>query len=271
MSHDEDLNRLLEQVRLGDDEALEALLARVQPKLYRFSMKMCRHSADAEDVLQESMLAIARSVRSFRGDSSVSTWLFKVTRSFCIKKRRHKKLEPERSESLDDLRRRAPAELTSSDPDPLEQAETGELWRQVHEAVQRLDPAHKEIVLLRDIEGLRAKEVAEIIGISVGAVKSRLHRARRELRDLVLSAPHEPQSGCPDIRQMYSMHLEGDLSADLCSSMEAHVQGCARCAQECEGLKETLEACSAAPDRVPTAVQQRVKRALGRLLRSSQR
>ena len=127
-------------------------------------------------------------------------------------------------------------------------------------------PEYREILVLRDIEGLTAREVAEVTGLSVPAVKSRLHRARHELRGKLSHAPHRPSPGCPDIRTVFSKHLEGDLSADICSTMGAHVATCASCASECDGLKEALHACSTAPCGIPDAVQSRVKEALRRAL-----
>ena len=262
MDQKTETEELLVRARAGDVAALEALLREVQPQLYRFSMKMCRHAEDAEDVLQDSMMTLARSVRDFRGASSLSTWLFTVARSFCIKKRRRGKFEPEREESLDHL---APAErgqLRSATPDPHSRAESLEAWRQVQDGIQRLDPAHREILVLRDIEGLSAKQVAEIVGLSVAAVKSRLHRARAGLREQLARSPYSPQPDCPDIRQVFSQHLEGDLSPDICSSMEAHVADCVPCAAECDGLKAALHACSSAPCEVPDAVRERVQSAL---------
>lgn len=270
MNDERDPSVLLERARQGDEEALEHLLAAVQPQLYRFSMKMCRHTADAEDVLQDSMIALARSFRDFRGNSSLATWLFTITRSFCIKKRRKSKFAPDREESLDQITERGETQLPSSEPSPHQQAESTELWQQIQSAIQGIETVHREVLLLRDIEGLSAKEVAQIVGISVPAVKSRLHRARRELRELLTDSQADVKPGCPDIRKIYSMHLEGDLSAELCSTMEAHVETCAVCAQECKGLKETLQACSGAPDQVPAAVERRIDLALRRLLRSEQ-
>jgi RNA polymerase sigma-70 factor (ECF subfamily) len=257
-----DATHLLESARAGDDAALEALLREVQPQLYRFSMKMCRHAEDAEDVLQDSMMTLARSFRDFRGASSLSTWLFTVARSFCIKKRRKSKFAPEREESLEHLAPGEKEQLRSATPDPHERAESVEAWRQVQAGLQRLEPAYREILVLRDIEGLSAKEVAEIVGISVSAVKSRLHRARADLRGHLATGPYTPQPDCPDIRQVFSQHLEGDLSSDICSSMEAHVAECLPCASECDGLKAALHACSSAPCEVPDAVRQRVQEAL---------
>ena len=262
MIQESDTPRLLESARGGDAAALEALLRAVQPQIYRFSMKMCRHTEDAEDVLQDSMMTLARSFRDFRGASSLSTWLFTITRSFCIKKRRKSKFAPEREESLEQL---APAEqqrIRSATPDPHELAESAEIWQQVQAGIQRIEPAYREILVLRDIEGLPAKEVAEIVGISVPAVKSRLHRARAELREHLATTPYQPQPGCPNIRKVFSQHLEGDLSPNICSTMEVHVANCPACAVECDGLKAALNACSSAPCEVPAAVQQRVQEAL---------
>src|SRR5215470_15526196 len=85
-------DELLAAARAGDAAALEELLERHQAQVYRFGMKMCRDPEDAKDVLQDTLLAMARNVRDFRGASSLSTWLYTIARSFCIKKRRRSKL-----------------------------------------------------------------------------------------------------------------------------------------------------------------------------------
>src|SRR6187397_1258339 len=92
---------LLSAARGGDKAALEKLLERHQAQVYRFGMKMCRDPEDAADVLQDTLLAMARGVRDFRGASSLSTWLYSIARSFCIKKRRRSKFGPENERSLD--------------------------------------------------------------------------------------------------------------------------------------------------------------------------
>ena len=218
-------------------------------------MKMCRHPQDAEDVLQDSMLALSRAPsKIFGGASSFSTWLFTIARSFCIKKRRKSKFAPKREESLDHMASAERLRLESAQPDPHAQVQSAELWQQVRDAIAVIEPAYREVLVLRDIEGLRAKEVAEV-GISVSAVKSRLHRARTQLRERLARAPYRPQAGCPNIRQVFSQHLEGDLSRDICATMESHVAQCPICAQECDGLKAALNACVSAPCNVPVEVQ----------------
>jgi RNA polymerase sigma-70 factor, ECF subfamily len=253
---------LLERARNGDAAALESLLHLVQPQLYRFSMKMCRHTEDAEDVLQDTMLTLARSFKDFRGASSLSTWLYTITRSFCIKKRRKSVYAPNHQESLDHLESIDRSALASNAPSPHEQAESAEVWQQVQASINKLEPAHREILVLRDVEGLKAKEVAEVVGISVAAVKSRLHRARADLRNYLADHAYTPKPGCPDIRQVFSEYLEGDLSPDICSTMQSHLESCALCAAECDGLKSALNACSSAECKVPADVQQRVHEAL---------
>ena len=267
MSQDSEVQILLDQARQGDTAALEALLRTVQPQLYRFSMKMCRHSEDAEDVLQDSMMTLARSFRDFRGDSSLSTWLFTIARSFCIKKRRKSQFAPKREESLEALSPSEQAGIQASGPDAHASVESAEIWQEVHTAIQRIEPSYREILVLRDIEGLSAKEVAEVVGLSVPAVKSRLHRARGQLREHLATSPYRPNPGCPDIRSVFSQHLEGELSPDVCSSMEAHVSKCPVCTAECDGLKLALNACSSSPCEVPSAVQTRVREALRRALK----
>src|SRR6478609_11420947 len=96
---DDDL-QLLERARSGQQAALEELLERHQSQVYRFGMKMCRDPEDAKDVLQDTLLSVARNVRDFRGSSSISTWLYSVARSFCVKKRRKSKFAPKEAPSF---------------------------------------------------------------------------------------------------------------------------------------------------------------------------
>jgi RNA polymerase sigma-70 factor (ECF subfamily) len=260
---------LLAASRAGDQRALEALLARHQTQVYRFSVKMCRDPEDAKDVLQDTLLAMARGVQDFRGASSISTWLYTIARSFCIKKRRRGKFAPEEERSLDtDVATKA-TRLAAPGDNPDEALAGREIERALKEAIARLEPMYREVLLLRDVEGLTAPEVAEVVGISVVAVKSRLHRARLSIRahvaPLLGVEPAPPAAGgCPDVLTMFSQHLEDEISADRCAEMERHLEGCARCRGTCESLKRTLAVCRTlgASVPVPPAVQTSVKTAL---------
>ncbi len=262
---------LLEAAQGGDRRALEALLARHQPRVYRFGLKMCRDPEDAKDILQETLIAVARGVKDFRGASSVSTWLYTIARSFCIKKRRRSKFAPEAEESLDAV---GPGEEARQLPDPGRPPDDALAGRQVEAALEQaiggLDPMYREVLVLRDVEGLTAPEVAEVMGLSVEAVKSRLHRARVAVREAVAPAlaipgaeAARPAGTCPDIVQLFSKHLEGEISSTLCADMEKHLASCPACTSRCDSLQRTLALCKATPlPAVPSTVQNEVRVAL---------
>ncbi|HZZ85946.1 MAG TPA: sigma-70 family RNA polymerase sigma factor [Anaeromyxobacteraceae bacterium] len=270
-------DQLLEEARGGRREALEELLARHQRRIYRFGLKMCRDEEDAKDVLQDTLLAVARGIRDFRGQSSVSTWLYAIARSFCVKKRRRSKFAPEQEQRLGSEAEEEVVQVA----DPARPADETLAGRQVERALEAaiggLQPIYREVLLLRDVEGLTAPEVAQVLGVSVEAVKSRLHRARVAVRAAVApllgvpeAAAAEPAAGagaCPDVVELFSRHLEGEISSDLCASMERHLSGCPRCTARCDSLRATLNLCARSPaPEVPPAVQHSVRTALQRFL-----
>ncbi len=253
--------QLIDAARAGDPAALETLLRLHQQQVYRFSMKMCRNPEDAEDVLQETLIAAVRKVGDFRGGSSLSTWLYAIARSFCIKKRRGHQI----------LTGADPLEgvvLDVADPGrrPDDEVAGRELLMVLENAIDGLDDKYREVLLLRDVEGLDTKEVAEVLELGVPAVKTRLHRARAAVRAALVPhmAPIAPANdSCPDVVDLLSRRLEGEISPDLCAEMERHLAGCASCRGACESLKETLALCRrvSAPE-VPSAVRESVQRAI---------
>ncbi|MGE5837268.1 MAG: sigma-70 family RNA polymerase sigma factor [Acidobacteriota bacterium] len=260
---------LLASARRGDAAALEALLVRYQPHLYRFGLRMCGNVEDAGDVAQESLISMAQSVRAFRGDSSVSSWLYTIARRFCIKKRRRSKFAPAREESIDASGNDAAQHLADPAPTPEQTATNRELAAALTRAVDALDPPQREVLVLRDVEGLSAPEVARILGISVDAVKSRLHRARLAVRkDLapMLGGPAVEAlrtSMCPDVLTLFSRHLEGEIDPGVCAAMEAHLAQCRDCRRACESLKRTLAMCRQLPTpEVPASLAASVKAAI---------
>jgi RNA polymerase sigma-70 factor (ECF subfamily) len=261
---------LLAAARAGSGAALETLLERHEARLYRFARRLCRRHEDAEDVLQESLLAAARGLARFRGASSISTWLYTIVRSFCIKKRRRSVFAPTEV-SLETDAALAAHDVRDPGQDPHEVLEASRLEAALERAIAALERPYREVLLLRDVEGLPAAEVAKVTGLSVPAVKTRLHRARGRLREALvplMSPRGEPAVAaagrpCPDVVRLLSRHLEGDISPRTCASMERHLAGCPRCAARCDGLKEVLRVCRAAPGpEVPLELQARVRRAV---------
>jgi RNA polymerase sigma-70 factor, ECF subfamily len=263
-------HQLLERARSGDGQALEKLLESHQAQVYRFGMKMCREPEDAKDVLQDTLLAMARGVRDFRGASSISTWLYTIARSFCIKKRRNSKFAPEEVRSLDTDAALEAGRLTNPGRSPDEVLAGKQVEQALEQAIGALEPMYREVLLLRDVEGLTAPEVAEVLGVNIQAVKSRLHRARLSVRGHVAPLLGIPSglpadSGtCPDVLMLFSQHLEDEISADYCAEMERHLKFCGRCRGACDSLKQTLSLCrtSGPSVEVPASVQASVKFAL---------
>lgn len=176
---------LIEASRSGDPVAVEELIRSHQTRVYNFAMRMCRNVEDAKDILQETFLGMLRSIKEFRGESKFTTWLYRIASNACLKKRRRGVFEPgpEQEMSLDELMPRpGPDGRRSEIADWSEDAEhallRGELSERMEAAIDRLPRDYKIVLVLRDIEGFSAEETAEVLKLSVPAVKSRLHRAR---------------------------------------------------------------------------------------------
>lgn len=185
---------LIQASREGDSAAVEALIRSHQGRVYSFAMRMCRNVEDAKDILQETFLGMLHSIREFRGESKFTTWLYRIASNACLKKRRRGVFEPKPQQelSLDELMPRpGPDGRKPEIADWSEDAERallrGELTEQMEAAIDRLPRDYKIVLVLRDVEGFSAEETAEMLKLSVPAVKSRLHRARlfvrRELAD----------------------------------------------------------------------------------------
>jgi len=259
---------LVTAAQAGDRRAMEELLGRHQARVFRFGRKMCGDEDAAQDVLQETLLAAARTLPDFRGASSVSTWLYTIARSFCIKRRRVSKFAPRH---LDSLEQNATAASEVADPSrsPEEDAAGRQLQEALDGAIDALEPMYREVLILRDVEGLPAAEVAEALGLSVEAVKSRLHRARMAVRERVApmlglgqDAPQAP-AGCADVVQIFSRRMEGEIDGSACAELEEHLKSCPTCRGRCDSLRATLTLCKRAGEApVPAAVERSVRQAV---------
>jgi RNA polymerase sigma-70 factor, ECF subfamily len=248
---------LLDAVRGGDRTALEELLERYERRIYRFGLRMCGNEEDAREVLQETLLAAFRHLPAFRGDAALSTWLYQIARSFCIKERRGE-------------RPRDPLEegVAATEAAPDVRAHAREVGEALAAAIAALSPEHREAVVLRDVEGLSAEEAASVAGIEVGALKSRLHRARMELRSHlagVLGEGADPASTapCPELAQALTAYASAEIDQAACADIEAHLLRCPRCAGACDNLRRTVSLCRSIPgDDVPAPVRAAVRHAL---------
>lgn len=259
--------RLLTAAQHGDPEALRRLLEAAAGPAWRFSRGFCRDPHDAEDLVQDVLVTLLRTLARFRGDASLSTWTYTVARRACSRRRkRRQRFESNDSAAAAALERRADPAAT-----PPQQLERAELAAALESAIASLPDVQKQVVVMRDVEGLSAAEAAAVLGIGERAVKSRLHRARVALR--LQLAPYvvggelpAANATCPDIARLLSQYLEGEIDASTCERMEQHVQRCPACGGICQSLRKVLGACRAygtAP--VPREVKRALRGALERV------
>jgi RNA polymerase sigma-70 factor (ECF subfamily) len=177
---------LVKAAAVGDRSAMEQLLVRAQEVAYRFSLLLCGHPEDAEDVMQDALLETYRHVGHISEPHAFRAWLYTTVKNACLMKRRRRAGEPSHFVSLEDGIETigGPVRVDVVDPSrPMDQQLIDE-WmdERLRHALQHLPPSHRMVIVLREIEGLSTKEVATITGVSEANVKTRLHRARLMLR-----------------------------------------------------------------------------------------
>ncbi len=178
--------RTVKKFKGGDLLAFEKLVSSYEGRIYRFLSKMCGCGENAKDVLQETFLNAYRYLNGFRGEASFKTWLYKIASTACLRNKRRRKDEPGYHLSFEDL---LPGEAERKNimgqgwyTTPINELLDDELKEHIEKSLQALPEKYRIVFVLREREGLSGEDVAEAVGISVAAVKSRLHRARLFLR-----------------------------------------------------------------------------------------
>ena len=195
--------QLIRRAQQGDNGAFEELLLLHQKKVYNLCLRMSANPDDALDLSQEAFLRAWRSLGQYQFEASFSTWLCRLTSNICIDFLRRKKRRQETSltESYDDSDEGAELSVPDAQPGPEQQAMTNETKIELARAMEQLSPEHREILQLRVIEDLQYEQIADILGVRVGTVKSRLARARLSFRKILKagnyfdSASSEPVEG----------------------------------------------------------------------------
>lgn len=171
---------LVRRCAAGQRVAFDLLVARHAGALNRFALRQCAAARDAEDALQDGLLAAWRGAAGFRGDASVRTWLFQVVLHACRRRSRRRAGEPSQHATMEEAEALAADEL-GAEARVAERQES----RALEQALSGLPEEAREVLLLRDVEGLSGEEAAEVLGLGLPAMKSRLHRARLELKERV--------------------------------------------------------------------------------------
>lgn len=260
-------------LRRGDDEALEQALALLQNTVFSFSMRVCGQREDAEDTMQEVLAKSVPYLPKFDSPKALLVWLYKVAKNRCLMSRRRSKFAPKEELSLDELmpdRKELEQLGTDGSINPEMFAIRSEESARVRDAIQKLPPQYRIVLVLRDMEGLSDEEVAEITGLRSGTVRVRLHRARlfvrkelmkawRPLRSKVATAvvSKTVPSGqtrparCKAMFAELSDYLDEQLDDSLCEELEKHLDGCEPCKVFLATLQATIDECRKSPSECP--------------------
>lgn len=200
----EEERRLIRAARSGDEKALGQIVEILSGPVYRFGRTFCRNPQDAEDVMQDVLTSAIRSVGSFSGRSSLTTWAYMIARNACSRMRRRRVGEPARLDTLESVAGEESRQLLDMGSDPERDAQTSETREALRRALAGLPVPQREAVLLRDVEGVSASRAARILGLTVPALKSRLHRGRETLRQALAAhyGDHRPSGVLEDCRAM---------------------------------------------------------------------
>lgn len=175
----------VKRVQRGDVDAFEVLVSRHQKATFNLVYRLLGDYEEAADIAQEVFLSAFKSIQQFRGDANFSTWLYRIAFNHASTRRKSLQLAQQRHQPLDG------SELMRDDgsfPDPEQTIEKKEIQQRVQRALNRLHKDDAAIIVLRDLQDAPYEEVAQVLQIPVGTVKSRLHRARRALKELL--SPH---------------------------------------------------------------------------------
>jgi len=181
--------KLIADCLSGNTAAFGELVARHQDRLYNTVLRLLDHPEDARDVVQEAFLHAYQSLHSFKGDARFFTWLYRIAVNTAISLKRKRRM----------VLRIQPAGEEGGGIDPLDPNETNrpghaiemaEQEKRVHEALGRLSTEHRAVLVMKDMEGLKYEEMAEVLGVPIGTIRSRLHRARLELREILVQEEH---------------------------------------------------------------------------------
>jgi RNA polymerase sigma-70 factor (ECF subfamily) len=172
---------LIDACRAGKTEAYGVLVRRYQDRLYPTVLRLAGCAEDAQDVLQEAFLRGYEKLGKFHGDSSFYTWIYRIAVNIALSGRRRRRPVSRLSEGRNGEPAEPPVDPRDNDPSlPMERVERERI---IQDALNLLAPDHRAVVVMKEFDGLRYEEIGAMLGIPVGTVRSRLHRARCELRE----------------------------------------------------------------------------------------
>ena len=278
-----EIAQVVQLIQRGDEKSLEDALALLQNTVFSFSMKVCGQRQDAEDTMQEVLLKTVPNLPKFDSPKALVVWLYKVAKTRCLMSRRKSKFAPKQALSLEELMPdRRELEKLSGAPDagPETALMRRENAKRLREAIQKLPPEYRLILVLHDMEELADSDIAEITGLRPGTIRVRLHRARlfvrkelsaqdgRRTQRYVTKHPaaievHPRERRCKEMFAELSNYLDDELDDSLCEELEKHMEGCEPCQAFLTSLEKSIQQCRTVPHESPDPhVAARVRREL---------
>lgn len=181
--HRLDEKTLVQQCKRGDGQAMAALIEQYQDRLYNILLRICGNPDDAMELVQDTFVKAIENIGEFRNESSLYTWLFRIGVNLALNFCRRRNTVP--LGSLDERLDAAAAVMDKNSPDPSQLAQRKEIVDLLLSALARLDDDHRVIIVLRDIEQMSYEQIAQTLDCELGTVKSRLSRARAQLRQML--------------------------------------------------------------------------------------
>jgi RNA polymerase sigma-70 factor (ECF subfamily) len=268
-----EIEQVVQLIQRKDPKSLEEALELLQKTVFSFSMKVCGQQQDAEDTMQEVLLKSVPNLPKFDSPKALMVWLYKVAKNRCLMSRRKSKFAPKEALSLEELMPdRQELQKLSSTPESTPEASLlrRESAKRLRDAVQKLPPDYRLILVLHDMEELSDSDVAEITGLRPGTIRVRLHRARLFVRKELAKLEHlrirretpqpsrqaelsaQPrQRRCKEMFAELSDYLDDELDDSLCEELEKHMDGCEPCKAFLSSLENSIQQCRTAPNESP--------------------
>lgn len=276
-----DIEKAVELLRDGDEAGVEQALVLLQNTVFSFSMRVCGQREDAEDTMQEVLLKSVSFLPKFDSAKALVVWLYKVAKNRCLMNRRKSKFAPAHELSLEELmpdRKELEQLIADGRVNPESFAIRSEQASRLREAVQKLPPQYRIVLVLRDMEGLTDEEVAEITGVRAGTVRVRLHRARLFVRKELMRIwtagagkkvraheqlhPGSRPARCKAMFAELSDYLDEKLDDSLCEELEHHIDDCQPCKVFITTLKATIDECRSSGGERPPRETARLRQEL---------
>jgi RNA polymerase sigma-70 factor (ECF subfamily) len=268
-----EIEQVVQLVQRKDRNSLEEALALLQNTVFSFSMKVCGQRQDAEDTMQEVLLKSLPKLAKFDSPKALVVWLYKVAKTRCLMSRRKSKFAPKQALSLEELmpdQRELEKLSGTTDSTPEISLMRRESAKRLREAVQKLPPDYRLILVLHDMEDLSDADVAEITGLRPGTIRVRLHRARLFVRKELAKQDHHRVGGripkpaaqiselprqqrCKAMFAELSNYLDEKLDDSLCEELEKHMDGCEPCKAFLSTLEQAIERCRESPNEFPNS------------------